>query len=306
MRILILGTDSSSQNTDAYYSEYVRFFQDALSRRTLRADVSFALFQDLIISVGEEGFTIQNAQTNDELSTYDLIVLRGTGFRGMFDVLVAISTYARMHNLKIINDYSDFRDSSKLLQAVRFYEEGIPVAQTVYVTDAVLKAPDLPISLPCILKATFGAHGNDNHVVRTLDEIKEIVSAKPSVAYVLQRFVPNDRDFRLLLVGDDLLVIERRAAAGTHLNNTSQGGSAQLVPAETLPAQAVADARKIVQRLNMTIAGVDILYDQPTGAYYFLEVNSQPQLMSGAFVEEKTALVGKYLSKIADDKQESN
>ena len=299
MRILIIGSKTGSKDPDSYYTQYVRFFDMAAADVASERHVSHAFFDDLIISVGDQGFMITNTRDGSDLSSYDVLILRGAGFRQSFDVLKAISVYARMHSVTIINDYHTFRDSSKLTQAVQFFEHGIPVAQTVYVTKAVLDSPSLPVEFPCILKATFGAHGNDNHVVRSMDDVRTIVAETPEKAFVLQTFVPNDRDYRVLIIGEEVMIIERRASEGSHLNNTSQGGSAALVPIESLPASAVDDARRIMKALDMTIAGVDILCHGETGAYYFLEVNSQPQLMSGAFVDEKRQAITRYLSTIA-------
>lgn len=194
-----------------------------------------------------------------------------------------------------MNDYSAFRDSSKLAQAVQFFQHNLPVAKTVYVNRAVLEEThELSIDFPCIMKAVFGAHGNDNHVVTALDDVRRIVS-ESSARFVLQRLVPNDGDYRILVAGETTKVIERKAAAGSHLNNTSQGGSAQLASADMLPDGMVQDAIAIAKALDMSIAGVDALIDRTTGMYYFLEVNSQPQLMTGAYIDEKEQLIGEYL-----------
>ena len=115
---------------------------------------------------------------------------------------------------------------------------------------------------------------------------------------MLQEFIPNDGDYRILVAGDNILGIERKAVEGSHLNNTSQGGSARLVSQDVLPEGMIADARRIARHLDMTIAGVDALIDKHTGEYYFLEVNSQPQLMSGAYVNQKEQLIGVSLSAL--------
>lgn len=300
MKILIIGSRFGSKEPESYYGQYVQFFDTAAGAVSTERHVSHAFFDDLIISVGDQGFSIANTRDDSNLASYDLIILRGTGFRRAFDVIKTISVYARLHSVKIINDYHAFRDSSKLTQAVQFFEHDIPVAQTVYVTNAVLTATNLPIEFPCIMKATFGAHGKDNHVVRSMGEVRKIATETPEKVFVLQTFVPNDRDYRVLIIGAETLIIERRASEGSHLNNTSQGGSATLVSPEVLPEGALNDAHRIVDALDMTIAGVDILCHAETGAYYFLEVNSQPQLMTGAFVAEKQQAITRYLKKIAN------
>jgi D-alanine-D-alanine ligase-like ATP-grasp enzyme len=71
------------------------------------------------------------------------------------------------------------------------------------------------------------------------------------------------------------------------------------VATDSLPAVILEQARKIVKYLDLTIAGVDVVYDPKSGDFSFLEVNAQPQLMSGAFVSKKAAMFGDYLKKLA-------
>lgn len=295
MNILLIGSSQTSETLDTYFGEYTDFFTRAIAKSTTKANVQWSLFDDLYIQVGDGIFEITDTKTNLPLSTYDMILIRGKGFRQFFDVVRAVSRYAHMHNVPVINDYSGFRDSSKLAQAVQFYEAGLPVATTLYANRAVLSGErELPFAYPCIMKAVFGAHGNDNYLVHSLDDIRAIAQGS-NLRFVLQRYIENDNDFRVLVIGEKVLVIGRKAIDGSHLNNTSQGGSAQLIPLDQLPEGMAADSIKIARTLDMTIAGVDVLIDKITGEYSFLEVNSQPQLMSGAFVDEKEALFGAFI-----------
>lgn len=302
MKILLIGNKETSDDPEKYYSEYKAFFDAALETGGLGGEIDFTLFDDLVISVGDGEFSIYDSRHQLELNNYQVILIRGKGFRQLFDVVKTISSYAKHNNMHVLNDYSSFRDSSKLTQATHFFEHDMPVAMTVYANAAVLneKTP-LKFGFPCIMKATFGAHGNDNYLVNNMEEARQIQSKSPNLKFVLQRFVPNNSDFRILIIGEEVFVIGRSAAAGSHLNNTSQGGEAVLVDAKTIPETIINDSFKIMKSLGMTIAGVDVLADKSTGEYFFLEVNSQPQLMSGAFVDEKIAAVGRYFHKLNSD-----
>jgi glutathione synthase/RimK-type ligase-like ATP-grasp enzyme len=297
--ILLIGNDRIEGDTAEYYSEYVTFFERSILReKQFAAEVAWTLVQDLYIEVGDGSFIIFDTKTKKDIAAFDAIIIRGMGFRGQFDILKTISSYALNHNVPIINNYSAFRDSSKLAQAVQFFQNNIPVAKTVYVNRAVVDAQcELSIEFPCIMKAVFGAHGNDNYVVHSLDDVRRIIS-ESSARFVLQRFVPNDGDYRIIVAGDMVKVIERKAAKGSHLNNTSQGGTARLISADELPDGMVQGAIAITKMLDMSIAGVDALVDSVTGKYYFLEVNSQPQLMTGAYIDEKEQLIGAYLASL--------
>lgn len=304
MKVLILGTKMQGNASDEYYDKYVELFQSAAETAELSAVIHKAFFDDLIISVGTNEWHIYDTRNQMDLSGYSAIVLRGTGFRQYFDVLRAISSYGKHCGVRVINDYSSLYNSSKLAQAVYFVEQELPVAQTVYVTPAVFSHSNhVPIIFPCVMKAVFGAHGHDNYVVHSLQEAQGVYDANPGIRFVLQNFVPNDGDLRVLIIGNELSVIGRKAQNGNHLNNTSQGGIATLVDVATLPAAMIKDARRAASGLGMVIAGVDVIVDKETGAYYFLEVNSQPQLMSGAFVQEKTRALGNLLRQITDSRR---
>lgn len=295
MKILLIGNKGPHDDPSAYYDQYQAFFERAITHTQSTNTIQYTLIDDLIISVGDGEFSIYDTRHQADLSDYQLIIIRGEGFRSLYGVLKAISVYAKLKNIPTINDYGDFRDSSKLTQAVQFFETGLPVARSVYVTPAVLdeKIP-VGFDFPCIMKAIFGSHGNDNYLVHSMAEARDIAARSKNIHFVLQRFVPNNNDYRLLIIGDETLVISRLAVEGSHLNNTSQGGQAVLASADDLPAGVIQDAHKIMRHLGMTIAGVDVLADKNSGEFFFLEVNSQPQLMTGAFVDEKAKAVGRF------------
>lgn len=297
--LLLIGNERRENDTQQYYDQYAAFFRRSLTRATIEnTEVAWTLLNDMYIEVGDGSYAVFDTRTQRDIGEYSGIIIRGMGFRGQFDVLKAISLYAKRRGVPIVNDYSAFRDSSKLAQAVQFFKHDLPVAKTIYVNRAVLEGRSpLSISFPCIMKAVHGAHGNDNYVVNDIQDIRRI-AAHSEERFVLQRFVPNDGDYRILLAGDEVKVIERRAVNGSHLNNTSQGGSARLIEPGELPGGMISDARAILKVLDMAIAGVDALVDRQTGRYYFLEVNSQPQLMTGAYIEEKEDLIGSYLASL--------
>jgi glutathione synthase/RimK-type ligase-like ATP-grasp enzyme len=303
MKILILG-NTENQPTEkerAYYKKYVNFFKS--SAETINDDtiVEVSLFDDLIISVGDGDFSIYNTKNQRDLSEYKALFLRGDQFRKFFGVIGSINKYAIHKGLKVINDYTGVRDSSKLFQAVNFHLLNIPVAKTIYVTSAVIANPScVDFGFPCVMKADHGSHGDLNYVVNSIDDIKAIFDKYESKRFVLQRFVPNDCDYRILVIGDETLVIRRTAVGDSHLNNTSKGGEAELVDTEDLPKSVFDDTKRIMESLGMTIAGIDVFSDKNTNEFYFLEVNAQPQLMSGAFIKEKEKLMGKLLDKLSD------
>ena len=297
--ILILGSAQKSKNPEKKYERYQEFFMSAAMRGGFETDIKTAFVDDLIISVGTQNFEIVDSKNEKDLKNYDLVVLRGAEFSRIFDVLMAISEYCQMHNISLVNDYSQSFDFSKLSQAVRLFAAGVPTPQTLYVSKAIFYQNfKIPFEVPCIMKDVHGAHGNDNYVIESIEQALEIVRKRPEIRFIMQPFIPNDGDYRILLLGEQGICIHRKAVEGTHLNNTSQGGSAELVDFASVDESLLQSARDAAKILNMTCAGVDIIIDRQTKQQYVLEVNSQPQLISGAFLNEKKQLATDFLKTI--------
>lgn len=116
--------------------------------------------------------------------------------------------------------------------------------------------------------------------------------------YIVQQYIPNDCDYRVLLLGDECMVIRRMADGDSHLNNISAGGSAEIVDKDTLPPSVHERCRTIMRHGGLEWAGIDVVQHREGGEYFFLEVNSLPQLDSGAFREEKAELLAAYLHSV--------
>ncbi len=302
MKIILIGSSAQAPTHEerVYYQQYVDFFNKSAKNSTQTIEVFSALLDDLFIQVGEGTFTIFDTRNKLNLSDYSCIFFRGGSFKASMDIVVTIDEYARKNSIPTINNYANFRDSSKLLQAANFESIGVPVAQTLLVNTALFEhiSTVSDWEFPCIMKARYGSHGNDNYLVKSIDEVREIAAKNSDKGFVLQRFIENEGDFRILIIGNESLIIGRSAQEGTHLNNTSQGGVATFVENTEIPGEVLSDARKVTQFYGMTIAGVDVLQSKQTGKYYFLEVNSQPQLMTGAFVDKKSQMIGKLFDTL--------
>ena len=305
MKAIIIGSSDGTPNAKelAYYQEYREFFSQSAKKSLGDITIHSTFLDDLFIEVGEGSFTVFDTRSNLDLSAFDVIFFRGK-FRSSMDVVATVNEYATQHGVYTVNTYRDVRDSSKLLQAVHFETLHVPVARTLLVSSGLFAKQELLDAwrFPCIMKASHGAHGNDNYLVHSFAQVQEIAKKDSTKRFVLQRFIENDGDFRILLVGDEVLVIGRAGGEGTHLNNTSQGGAASLVEANKLPQAVLDQAHSIARFFKMTIAGVDVLQSKKTGEYFFLEVNAQPQLMTGAFVDMKLQLVAKLFNSLAHER----
>lgn len=296
MRILVLGaqSDKDRQSEIAYYEQVAGFFHATAHGK---AEVCYALLDDLRFRIKSAQTSVYDTRNDCNLETYDAVFMRGH-FRKRLDIAHVVSDYMHTHGKHIVNDYSHARTSSKLSQAYLFADLGIPTPETICGSSQVLLDASQTLAMPFICKEVYGAHGDNNHFVTSQEQLHQVLAHADGL-FVLQEYVPNEGDYRLLCVGDEHLIIWRSAAPGSHLNNTSQGGHAELLPDNALPDIVLEQARRCLKRLDMTIAGVDIIYDKAQDRYLFLEVNSQPQLVTGAFVDEKQRLLGVYLDTLS-------
>lgn len=286
-KILVVGSRHDQMGEISSLKDYRQYFQVATRDK---AEVSYAMLDDLIFDISPKSFSIFDSHNNTELSRYDLIILRGK-LLGEIDLVIAISNYAKLHEIPYFNDWGNFRSMSKLAQAVDFYKLKLPFPRTIYCSQGELKkrVADDVLSLPFIYKNRYGAHGENNFLIQSLDQLSEINTR----GMIAQEFVPNDCDYRILIIGDQHLVIRRRSTKGGHLHNTSQGGSAELVT--NFDQRIIKSCHELADRVNMQTVGVDVIIDKENGRHYFLEINSQPQLKTGAFIKEKQKLAGKLI-----------
>ena len=125
-----------------------------------------------------------------------------------------------------------------------------------------------------------------------------ILQKQPDLQFMAQEFIANQGDFRVLLMGPEVAIIHRQSQGDSHLNNTSVGGQATLIPTNDFPTEVIEESRKFAELCEYEISGVDVIFDSSTNKHYFLEINSQPQLMTGAEVPLKSHMLCSYFSQV--------
>lgn len=288
-KVLIIG----GLSTERDQTKYGQFFSEFIKDHSF----DMANFDELAFSVQPNEMKIICTKLDTEVKDYDLVMFRGR-LLAHRDLASVVCTYLKYYNVPFFNDYLLQRSSNKLVQAAFFFEQKVAFPQTFFAmnsSDLKQLLATTGISWPIILKDVWGSHGENNFLVKSEDELDKILSDNRDLSFIAQPYHPNSCDYRVLIMGDQKpLIIKRMAGGGSHLNNTSQGGSAELL--DELPAELIAQAKQLAENSGMVIAGVDILPDSKSGQHLFLEINSQPQILTGAFVDEKHAAIKKFLN----------
>lgn len=283
---------------------------DVTARLAANADASsqklkvhYAAYEDLVYQTGPNVNSVTLRETGQDLAEFDLIHFKTTSRYA--DIAAATARYAQLRGVPFIDEAIQyFASTSKLYQYILLADQELNVPPSIFVFPHVLhRSYDMLVSklgTPFILKDLHGNKGEHNYLVTDKTTFKQACEAASAadVQCVAQAFVPNTGDYRVLVFGSKIgLVIHRSAVQGSHLNNTSRGAQATLVPASELPAHIQKACIAAAKRLGRQIAGVDIVEDKTTGLWYCLEVNDGPQLASGSFTTEKYQALAAYFER---------
>lgn len=291
LNIAVIGGNIQGKSIEQ--ADYIAEFNEYFSATD---DITALDITKFTFDIDDDRFDI-TTDSGILLNQFDIILCRGK-LRSYTEILYAISRYAHLNRMPIANDFSNYYNQSKLSQAVMMYEAKLPFIRTIMCLDKpTLKSyVQQYVSGPIVAKSNHGSHGNHNYLLKSAGELDVIDGDDQQ--YIVQPFVPNQSDYRILVMGQtEPIVIERSASAESHLNNTSKGASAHLVT--DLPHDVIQRAKNFAHQAGLAIAGVDALYDSARGEYVFLEINSQPQILTGAFTDEKKTQLREFLYQLS-------
>jgi len=257
--------------------------------------------EDIVFAYNRKELAVYDGSSGQQLDQYDGIFFLGWFKESMLeDIALSVARYAEKKHIPVLNpEVLHLRSRSKLSQYVVAAINDVSITEFVvvtrreYVFEALKKAT---LDYPIIVKAARGSRGANNFLVRSEAELQNVYNNDPERTFVIQRFIPNEGDYRLLVMGDTVrLAIHRRSQTDSHVNNTSQGGAATLVGVDELNPDMLIDAVKIATLLRRPVTGIDMIVHKDTNEYFLLEANNMPQLSTGSMVQEKMQALDAYL-----------
>lgn len=303
-RILFISRKDDRQSFDTATSMAL-FLQES----TIHYDACF--LDDLIFYYDGQSLKISDAAGTD-IDSYDGIFLLGWFKLKIYeDIAVALARYAAVKGIPLLNsEAGKTRSYSKLSQCVAAALGNVQTTPFVFSMNGHHLQQGIAqsnLQYPIIVKAVMASRGNDNYLVKSQEELAAIINQNVDVQFIAQTFIPNDGDYRMLVMGDRVrLVLHRQSQTDSHLNNTSQGGAAKLVTVEDLPQSMIEQALYMADTLNRELTGVDMIVHKETGEHYFLEANNMPQLSTGSLVEEKMKHVDAFLTEWLEGEYDRN
>lgn len=284
-------------STDSLLSK----FREALEPRGVEV-VKVGLL-DSRVEIRNNRLIVRDAKTKQRYDDLDGIHI--ANWRKAPEIAMALARYVEKRGGQVMNrEIASFPAMTKLGEMVRMADKKIPLPDSFFVRDKYLlemsKRGKLPygFQFPLIVKSVAGSMGTNNWLVHDFKEFAEIIEQPREQLVVVQQFIPNDCDYRVLVFGGKVQAIMRRSRQddSTHVNNTSAGGKGEMVALEDFPESWKEIALKAAAATNRSdIAGVDIIVDQVTGKPYVLEVNKTPQIETGANIDTKTRIFIDYI-----------
>lgn len=292
-KILIL-----SINKDGSQRETLNTFVNNLNIRAegdFECDVHHYSELEFILGGGDSENDVKINATGKSVLDYDFVYFRT--YVGFMEQAVALANILDKHGKRFIcSELLIHLTTTKLAQYAILSVNDMPMPHTVYIHPTMYEQSFEKIrevlSVPFIMKAIDGKGGNNNFLVRSEEQFQELYQTHPEKDFIFQEFIRNSGDLRVLVVGSEIKLVIYRARTddSTHLNNTSRGASAKLLDLSQLSEQVQALSLSAAASLKREIAGVDVMFEEGTDKPYILEVNSSPQIGSGAFVDEKNAV----------------
>jgi RimK family alpha-L-glutamate ligase len=176
----------------------------------------------------------------------------------------------------------------KAWQMLMLKTAGIEVPKTVYgslwyLYEEMAKFPISNFQFPIIIKGSGGDRGTRVYKADNLEEMEKLVrdlrksETEEGRRYMLQEFIPNDGDYRVLVLGEKVLGVMKRSSTKENefKNNYSAGGKVEVAD---LPEEIKQLAVKAAKVCGLSVAGVDVAFrDNDFKKPVIWEVNKGPQ-----------------------------
>lgn len=263
------------------------------------AEAEVMALEDLVFVVDKRKAQVFDWRTKKDPTSYDFVYFKA--WQSLPKQAVALAIYLRAKGVPFIDQAVErFGGDDKLTMTMRLWAARLPVVRSVITSSKHIYdvANTELVKYPAIMKSLTGEKGRDNYLVKSASEVKRLAANHPTVEWILQDFVPNDGDWRVQIYGDESGMIIRRTSSGkSHLNNTSAGGSAELIVAKKVPAGIIELSTRAAETLELSVSGVDVIIDKNTGRKAILEVNQGSQIVTGVHIDKNIPGFVDYLRR---------
>jgi RimK family alpha-L-glutamate ligase len=219
-----------------------------------------------------------------DMSEFDGWYFRSVGSELEWSKLLQL--YAKKHSVPVVDEYLITEGPLRRFKSVMSWqleEAGVKYPKSSYIeTWSDLEDFLKEASFPLIVKLSQGGrHGMGTFWMREygdLSKLKEVLDKrKPASArgFLVQEYIENDGDFRVMTVGYKCIGgLKRQVKEEKLILNKSQGNSIGLTE---VPLEVARTAEEAAKALGVEVAGTDLVVSKKNGEVYIVEVNEAPQ-----------------------------
>ncbi len=244
-------------------------------------------FDTIVMKEGK----VYNAQDQD-IKDIDICLCRE--IRGKRDQANLVINYLLLNNIPIVDSrLGKGKAGTKLNTILTLQHFGINVPKTLFIQHWTQIKKELikDMSKPYIVKPSDGQQGENVYLVNSTEEIKKTMSTNTNLTRLIQEYIENDWDMRIIVIGGKIVgAIKRIAQKGEFRNNVALWAKTEVVNIDHSLEKLAINACK---ELSLDIAWVDIIQCKKTKKYYVLEVNRSPEF--SGFEKETTINVARKI-----------
>ncbi|MDB5164968.1 MAG: hypothetical protein JWL89_594 [Candidatus Saccharibacteria bacterium] len=289
-----------------YKTETDAFLAQAAKTNTMPITYECARYDELEFLIDGPATHVTSSVTGDDLASYSFTYFKNHHNR---ELSSSAAEYLRYKGRPFADqEFNEYMSASKLSEYMRLSCYGLSVPVTFCASTPILrnryKEITERIGLPFVLKEIRSDKGKFNYLITTKKEFDTILDEAPETqVYCAQKYIPNDGFYRMYVMGKEVTLAIWRSATPhkdklkSHLNKPRGSANAVNVLLDEVPGEAQDLALRSASRMNRQVAGVDIVQDKNTGAWYVLEANNDPQLRTGSFIDAKAEMVAKYFER---------
>jgi len=276
-RVLLIGSNVKEDIRTSMMQSFQEEFSQGLARAGISGEVSICHYDEISFLISKDSFVVTDHHNNEELSTYDLVIFKGAIRRSY--IAQIICTYLISRGVRFMNNYTRYRTINKLAQLVEMHMLGLSLPKTLYIENRQLFIGILKTAwkFPLVIKSINSSRGRYNFLVQSLKETQDILRKYPKIQFMAEEYIAKGSNYRILCIGEETLLFERGQKEAQYLKNTAQGVSITQLPLKTISSEVIIQARALMEKMQMTIAGIDVIYESDS-TYAFLEINAQPAI----------------------------
>ena len=298
-QIIIIGSRNSGSKNNP----------DDIARHIASEDTNVVRvhWEDILFSVRTGAVEIRAGEVDLLSSKIDLVIAVGwykNGKKSIYrDVAFSLALALKDRGITFWNsEMAHQRSTTKLSAMVQLALEGISIPSSTFSIDTQV-ALDSHRDFPFVIKAVAASRGKSNYLVENETQLRDIDLNEGY--FIIQPFLPNDHDLRVICFnGKPSLILRRSRSADseTHMNNTSQGGKAEWMELSDVSSELLTLSTKVCTIMGREMAGIDLIPDHSSSVgYSCLEVNAVPQLTSGTDSNKKLTAFGKAIRDLQGD-----